>query len=89
AVLLGRVDDPDPAGESDAQTMLSCFDGAGATWSAVSTDQEEADALFAARRLAYPAMERLGPVLTEDICVPKAKVAETLSRIEQIGVDYG
>lgn len=89
AVLLGRVDDPDPAGEQDAQTMLSCFDGAGATWSAVSTDQEEADALFAARRLAYPAMERLGPVLTEDICVPKAKVAEALSRIEQIGAAFG
>ncbi len=87
-VLLGRIDTADPAGEQEAQTMQSCFDAAGATWSAVSTDQEEADALFAARRLAYPAMERLGPVLTEDVCVPKRHVAEMLSRIEQIGVRH-
>lgn len=89
AVLLGRVDTPDPAGEQEAQKMQACFLEAGATWSAVSTDQEEADALFAARRLAYPAMERLGPVLTEDVCVPKRQVAEMLSRIERIGVEYG
>ncbi len=43
---------------------------AGAIWAAQSTDDREADALFAARRLAYPAVERLGPVLTEDVCVP-------------------
>ncbi|CAN5679572.1 FAD-linked oxidase C-terminal domain-containing protein [soil metagenome] len=89
AVLLGRVDSPDPAGEQEAQKMLACFQEAGATWAAVSTDQEEAEALFAARRLAYPAMERLGPVLTEDVCVPKRQVAEMLSRIERIGVEYG
>jgi glycolate oxidase len=46
--------------------------GAGATWAARSSDEEEADALFAARRLAYPALEQLGPVLTEDVCVPIA-----------------
>ena len=38
-----------------------------------STDPEEAEALFAARRLAYPALERLGPVLTEDVCVPRGR----------------
>jgi glycolate oxidase len=88
-VLLGRIDTPDPTGELEAKTMRSCFDDAGASWSAVSTDQEEAEALFAARRLAYPAMERLGPVLTEDVCVPKRHVAEMLSRIEQIGRRLG
>lgn len=89
AVLLGRVDSPDPAGEQEAETMLACFEKAGASWSAVSTDQQEADDLFAARRLAYPAMERLGPVLTEDVCVPKRHVAEMLGRIEEIGQRYG
>ena len=56
-----------------------------ATWAAVSSDAEEADALFAARRLAYPALERLGPVLTEDVCVPKAAVPAMLARITTIG----
>ena len=56
----------------------------GATWAARSSDEEEAEALFAARRLAYPALERLGPVLTEDVCVPIAAVPDMLARIEQI-----
>ena len=41
----------------------------------------EIDRLFLARRLAYPALERLGPVLTEDICVPRSAVPEMLARI--------
>ncbi|MFC4000418.1 FAD-binding oxidoreductase [Prauserella oleivorans] len=81
-VLLGRTDTPGAAGEQEAERMLDCFHRGGATWAARSTDQEEADALFAARRLAYPALERLGPVLTEDVCVPKAVVPEMLARIE-------
>ncbi|GAA4615566.1 FAD-binding oxidoreductase [Saccharopolyspora hordei] len=81
-LLLGRSDTPGAAGEQEVDTLLRCFDEAGATWSARSTDEHEADALFAARRLAYPALERLGPVLTEDVCVPRAAVPEMLSRIE-------
>jgi glycolate oxidase len=45
----------------------------------------EADALFSARRLAYPALERLGPVLTEDVCVPVGAVPDMLGRVEEIG----
>ena len=82
AVLLGRSDAPGAAGEAEAETMLRCFQDAGATWAARSTDPEEADALFAARRLAYPALERLGDVLTEDVCVPTSSVPEMLRRIE-------
>jgi glycolate oxidase len=45
--------------------------------------------MFAARRLAYPALERLGPVVTEDICVPKALVPEMLARIEAAARRHG
>ncbi len=83
-VLLARVDEPGHAGEVAADQVVQCFRRSGASWSDRSTDQLEADALFAARRLAYPALERLGPVLTEDVCVPKAQVPEMLSRIERI-----
>ncbi|UJW29501.1 FAD-binding protein [Saccharothrix sp. AJ9571] len=86
-VLLGRTDAPGAAGEREVEAMLACFEGAGATWAARSTDQEEADALFAARRLAYPALERLGPVLTEDVCVPRAAVPEMLARIEKTAAE--
>ncbi|WP_345001875.1 FAD-binding oxidoreductase, partial [Tsukamurella soli] len=84
-VLLARTDAPGDAGLDEAETVRACFDGAGATWSAVSTDPVEAEALFAARRLAYPALERLGPVLTEDVCVPLGQVPSVLARIEEIG----
>lgn len=83
-LLLGRVDDPGEIGDDKAEQMRRCFEEAGATWSTRSTDPAEADALFAARRLVYPAMERLGPVLTEDICVPLRAVPEMLGRIERI-----
>ena len=53
--------------------------GALAVEQAASPD--EVDRLFLARRLAYPALERLGPVLTEDICVPRRAVPEMLARI--------
>ena len=70
AILLARLDAPGEAGHREADQVLDCFERHGASWSARSEDEDEADALFAARRLAYPALERLGPVLTEDVCVP-------------------
>lgn len=81
-LLLGRSDAPGEAGEREADELVRCFERGGATWSARSTDQHEADALFSARRLAYPALERLGPLLTEDVCVPRAAVPKMLERIE-------
>jgi glycolate oxidase len=57
-------------------------------WTEKSTDETEAEALFAARRLAYPALERLGPVLTEDVCVPRSAVPDMLARIEEIGARH-
>ncbi|MGC4111986.1 MAG: FAD-linked oxidase C-terminal domain-containing protein [Nocardioides sp.] len=83
-VLLGQVDEPGEGGERLADLMKSCFTRAGATWADRSTDPQEADALFAARRLAYPALERLGPVLTMDVCVPTGAVPDALTRIETV-----
>ncbi|OLF12515.1 FAD-binding oxidoreductase [Actinophytocola xanthii] len=83
-LLLARCDTPGGAGEEEAAAIRAAFDAAGATWSERSTDQAEADALFAARRLVYPALVRLGAVLTEDVCVPRTEVTEVLARIERI-----
>ena len=80
ALLLARVDTPGDAGEDEARPLAEAFERAGALWAAQSTDDVEAEALFEARRLAYPALERLGPVLTEDICVPRSKVPDDARR---------
>ena len=85
AILLARVDAPGDSGVAEAQTVLGCFEAAGASFAARSEDDAEADAMFAARRLAYPALERLGPVLTEDVCVPVTRVPEMLARVQAIG----
>lgn len=83
-VLLARVDEPGDLGAALADRVVACFTAGGATWADRSTDEQESEALFAARRLAYPALERLGPVLTEDVCVPKEHVPEMLARIEKL-----
>ncbi|MCQ9367759.1 FAD-binding protein [Brevibacterium sp. 50QC2O2] len=84
-VLLASSDLPGEAGRAEAEKIVAAFESAGATMAAISEDKDEADAFFAARRLAYPALERLGPVLTEDVVVARSKVPEVLARIQEIG----
>jgi len=89
ALLLAKIDTPGPSGAEEAAAMAAAFRSAGAIWAEQSSDDVEAEALFAARRLAYPALERLGPVLTEDICVPRSAVPAMLGDIEDIARRHG
>jgi glycolate oxidase len=89
ALLLARVDTRGSSGQEDADALAAAMTSAGALWAAQSTDDAEAEALFDARRLAYPALERLGPVLTEDVCVPRSAVPAMLARIEAIAARHG
>jgi glycolate oxidase len=89
ALLLAKIDTPGASGEEEAAATAAAFREAGALWAEQSSDDVEAEALFAARRLAYPALERLGPVLTEDVCVPRSAVPAMLADIEAIGRRHG
>jgi glycolate oxidase len=85
ALLLAQSDLPGPAGEAEAAAILAEFEAAGARDALASTDEVEAEALFAARRLAYPALEQRGDaILTEDVCLPRGQLAHMLARIEEI-----
>ena len=88
ALLLARADTPGDAGKAQADALAAAMTGVGALWAAQSTDDTEAEALFDARRLVYPALERLGPVLTEDVCVPRSAVPAMLARIEAIAARH-
>ncbi|MDT0465762.1 FAD-binding oxidoreductase [Streptomyces gibsoniae] len=88
-LLLARCDAPGAAGAEEAGTVLACFEAAGATWAARSGDPTESEALFAARRLVYPALDRLGMVLSEDICVPRSLVPDMLARLERTARRHG
>jgi glycolate oxidase len=85
ALLLARVDTAGDTGDGEAEAVAGCFASAAALWVMQSTDEQEAEALFQARRLAFPALERLGPVLTEDLCVPRSRLPEVLDEVEEIG----
>jgi glycolate oxidase len=89
ALLLARVDTPGDSGAAEAAGIAATMTDAGALWVEQSTDDAEAEALFEARRLAYPALERLGPVLTEDVCVPRSRVPAMLERVTEIGARHG
>jgi glycolate oxidase len=84
ALLLVRIDEPGQAGGALADLVESIFVGAGGYDVERAVDADEVDRLFRARRLAYPALERLGPVLTEDVCVPRSAVPEMLARIQAV-----
>lgn len=88
ALLLAKVDDPGAAGEELADRIAVLFERAGAPAVERGADEEAVDRLFLARRLAYPALERLGPVLTEDVCVPRGAVPEMLARIQATAREY-
>jgi glycolate oxidase len=81
ALLLCTVDEPGATGAEAAASITVLMREAGALTVDQAADAAEIDRLFLARRLAYPALERLGPVLTEDICVPRSAVPEMLGRI--------
>ncbi len=60
ALLLAQSDLPGQAGTAEAEAVVSVCEAAGATESYRSEDAAQADMLLAARRLAFPALERLG-----------------------------
>ncbi len=94
----------DPAlGERGAALLLVQCDGAGATAEAeqvarvlvplatsveTTADPVEAEALLAARRLALPALERLGRPLIEDIAVPRSRLAEAVREIRAVSARH-
>ena len=88
-LLLAQTDLPEPAAGEEAAAIHAEFEAAGAREAVFSTDATEAEALFDARRLAYPALEQRGDaMLTEDVCLPRGRLAEMLARVEEIAVRH-
>jgi glycolate oxidase len=87
ALLIGQTDSPDA--QAQAEAMASLADRAEATYAAASTDPVEAGMLLQARRLHYQAVETAGRVLTEDVGVPRSRLAGLLAGIEEISKRHG
>jgi glycolate oxidase len=80
AVLLGQSD----AGRDEADRMAAACEAAGATYVAVTDDQEEGELLMGGRRMAIPCVERLGTVLIEDVGVPIPRIPDLVAAVEEI-----
>jgi glycolate oxidase len=87
AMLIAQVDVDHP--REPALAIEKAFLHAGATYTAVSSDATEAAELLGVRRMTHWALERLGKILTEDVGVPRSKLAQMLARIEEIGREFG
>jgi glycolate oxidase len=84
SVLLMQLDeDQDRADE--VLTLCQSFemiDGA------ASTEAADAIEFIRVRKLAYPALERLGATLLDDVAVPISKIAELVERVEALSTKY-
>ncbi len=64
--------------------MQRACEEAGATYVACTDDQDEGEQFMVARRMAIPAVERLGTVLIEDVGVPIARIPDLMAGIETL-----
>lgn len=60
----------------------------GATDVLRSTDAAESEGLMDARRAAYPALERMGIALLEDVAVPRGRIVDLLGSIQRISAEH-
>lgn len=86
--LLIAQDDSDTA-QAGAERMRDLCLTHGATMADVSASDDESRQLLDLRRLSYPAIERLGVPLVEDVCVPRTLLPDMVARIEQAAERHG
>lgn len=87
AMLIAQCDGP--LRHEAARQVAGHCGAASAAEVAVSEDEAEAAMLLDLRRLAYPATERLGACLVEDVGVPVPALAAMIDRIEAVCAAHG
>lgn len=83
ALVVARSDDQSPSG-AEVSAMLEAFQRHGAFEAFEVADRHEGERFANARRIAIPAVERMGTLLLEDVGVPIPRLAELVSGVEQI-----
>lgn len=87
ALVLIQSDDPD-ADDKLLQVEDVCVQR-GAVDVVRSSDAAEAALLLEARRLALPALERLGDWLLDDVAVPRSRIVDLIAAVEEISERLG
>ncbi len=84
ALLIARSDAPGESAAHEIALMESACEAHGASELFSTSDAEEGEAFAAARRAAFPALERLGSLLLEDVGVALPILPTLVRRIEAI-----
>jgi glycolate oxidase len=87
AVLIVRSDSGD-FGRADLDAAEQACRASRATEILRSTDALESEGLMGARRAAFPALERLGITLLEDVAVPRGHIVELVAAVERLAVEH-
>jgi glycolate oxidase len=87
ALLIAQDDTEDAPRRGAVMGELCAQEGAADV--NVSAGEAESRQLLDIRRLAYPAAERLGATLVEDVCVPRSRLPDMIERIEQAAERHG
>ncbi|WP_395695850.1 FAD-binding oxidoreductase [Nocardioides sp.] len=81
AVVLAQFDDPDATRTAELCESIAIEHGA-ETYS--TDDADDGEAMMAARRAAYPALEALGTTLLDDVTVATHRLPDLLEAIHEI-----
>ena len=84
SVLLMQLDED----QDRADEVLKLCESFEMIDGAASTDPADAIEFIRVRKLAYPALERLGATLLDDVAVPISKIAELVERVEALSTKY-
>jgi glycolate oxidase len=88
ALLVAQSDAPGAAAGEEVAMLADIARDHGATQVFVTEDPAEGEAFAVARRAAFPALERHGDLLLEDVGVPVPQLPELVRGIEAIAASH-
>ena len=89
ALLVAQSDTGGEAAAEEIAVLTRICEEAGADFVHSTDDPAEGDLLLAARRMALPALERLGSVLLDDVAVPRPRIAAFLDGCDAVAAECG
>ncbi|HEX3781103.1 MAG TPA: FAD-linked oxidase C-terminal domain-containing protein [Pseudonocardiaceae bacterium] len=89
ALLLCQSDSGGEVADRELAAIETICVDAGATMAYATTDLAEGRMLLQARRVVLMALEVYGAWLTDDVCVPRTRIAELISGCERISAECG
>ncbi|HEX5114100.1 MAG TPA: FAD-linked oxidase C-terminal domain-containing protein [Pseudonocardiaceae bacterium] len=89
ALLLCQSDTGGPAAVRELEVIERICSATGATMTYATDDLTEGGMLLRARRVVGLAMDAYGAWLTDDVCVPRTRIAELLAGCRWVGQSVG